>query len=71
MKQADKIRFIRALMQSIRKEMESKIGLMPDEWDGIEIRQLLFEKFRDETVPRQMSGKRRSNYRNTVAMSNL
>lgn len=50
MNQQQKKKFIRELCNSVRDELISKVGRMPKEWDGLELRELVERKFDDETV---------------------
>jgi hypothetical protein len=44
---------------------------IPAAWDGVELRQLLADKFQQETYQRLLNGQRMLNYRNMVAVSSL
>ncbi len=66
----DKKLFIKNLCDSIRDELISKIPSMPDEWDGIELRQLLAKKFEAECWS-TMQPKRLRAFRNEVLTRNL
>jgi len=67
----EKKKFIRDLMESVFAEMRAKAASLPEEWDGIELRELLAEKFRRETCPSLMTGRRKRDYRNEVIVRNL
>jgi hypothetical protein len=72
MTKADKRRFIRSLVDSIRREALAKVDLMPEDWDGHELRQYLADKFAFETTRMLRENRRRwRNYRNTVASTSL
>lgn len=59
--------FIKDIMHSIQTLVLSKE--LPLEWNGVELRQYLADKFADSTVP--MGAKNRKEYRNTCIVRNL
>lgn len=61
MNQRQKKKFIRSLCESIHAELQSKVALMPEEWDGLELRELIADKF-DRERHMSMPG-RRKDYR--------
>ena len=67
----EKKRFIRELLETLSKSMREKVPDMPEEWDGIEIRQLLADTFAANTYPRLLTGKRKRDYRNEIHNRNL
>lgn len=69
MNNAEKIRFVKDLTESVCDSVTNCIrsGKVPEEWDGIELRHLLAEKFR-QYVP-AMSKSRKSNYDNHIAIT--
>lgn len=68
----DKKTFIRNLCNSIRDELVGKVKDMPEEWDGMELRELLAEKFRRETYDVMKDNRKRMRaYRNEVIVRNL
>jgi hypothetical protein len=79
MDQARKIEFVASLTESIVKEILSNIPLMPEQWDGHELRRYIADKFEEKTggslargVVRQNSTtKRLAAYRNEVIVRNL
>jgi len=73
MTKADKRIFIRNLCNSIRDEAMRSVTAerIPDNWDGVEIRQFLADKFSSETYPSLLMGKRRREFENTVIVNNL
>jgi hypothetical protein len=68
--------FIKNLTSAIADELIEKIhsGSIPEQWDGIELREILAEKFSHETrsdllfKPR---GKRWKDYQNTIIVNNI
>jgi hypothetical protein len=71
MTQAEKKRFIRELTKSVAAEVLAKVPKMPEQWDGVELRQLVADRFNDCTHPRILSGKRQSDYESAVVDRNL
>jgi hypothetical protein len=75
MKASEKRKFIRSFVGSIQKEALSKVAAMPEDWDGIELRVYLADKFGWEAqggaVKRLMTRRRREDYRNAVYNNNL
>ena len=70
MKAEDKKRFIDELISDVRETVQSKVVAMPEEWDGVEIRQYLADKFA-QAAYMKMDRKRKQAYRNTVLVENL
>jgi len=73
MTKAQKKAFIRELFKSIEISLIEKIDKMPEEWDGIEIRELAADKFAESTLfhRRRDLRQRATNYRNEVIVRNL
>jgi hypothetical protein len=74
MSKAHQSRIVRDLTKSIRDEIlrEIKGGSIPDSWDGVELRQLLADKFAEATYSKSFMGRARmKEYRNTVITRNL
>ncbi len=73
MTQNDQMLFVYQLSNSIIHELIQQIirGNIPREWDGIELRELLAEKFARETHHELMRGKRKKDYNNAVIVNNL
>ncbi len=71
MKLADKKKFIRSLCNNIRDELLRKAASMPENWDGIELRQIIGEKAAHEMAPRILTGKRKRAYRAEIYQRNL
>lgn len=68
----DKKTFIRNLCNSVRDELIAKVKDMPEEWDGMELRELLAEKFKRETYDVMKDNRKRLRaYRNEVIARNL
>ena len=73
MNKKDKITFVKNLTASIRDEIISKIklGRIPEDWDGQELREILADKFDNERYFRDKRDKRAREYQNTVICENL
>lgn len=73
MNQQDKERFVRELVGNIQTDVLAKVSQMPEEWDGIEIRQYLADKFSESSLMmgRKDLYKRLRSYRNEVLVRNL
>jgi len=69
----EKRRFIKDLCDNIKSTVVDSISKMPEEWDGIELRQLIADKARESTyiLDRPENRKRRREYRNEVLVRNL
>ncbi len=61
--------FIVELIENVEHSILRRIEDIPENWDGIELRQLIADKFAEQTA--RMSGRRHSEYMNTVAVKNL
>ena len=68
----DQIIFVESLVESILHTVRTNIerDLVPDTWDGFELRQYLADKFDDANYVK-MSRMRKAEYRNTIMISNL
>lgn len=65
----DKCRFIRELTSSIREAALDRVKDMPEEWDGLELRYYLAEKFEDAKT--RMAPGRVLDYREAMVEKNL
>ena len=72
MDRKNKVLFVKNLTASICNEVVSKIeqGKIPEEWDGMELREILKEKFSRE-AGYLTSRIRKREYNNTVIVNNL
>lgn len=72
MTKTDQHRIVTELINSVSENLFAKIASVPEEWDGIELRQWVADTFNDEsTQPRLLNGKRLKDYRNTIATTTL
>lgn len=65
--------FVRELINTVEREIADKIasGAIPEEWDGVELRQYLADKFAGCIIKGIMRRARTRAYRNTVLINNL
>ena len=65
--------FVAQLADNVVLEIAKHIddGAIPEQWDGIELRQYMADKFAECVIPGTMSPKRRREYKNTVIVNNL
>jgi hypothetical protein len=70
MNKAEKKEFIKSLCNSVRDDLLKKVDIMPECWDGLELRLLLAAKFERESRF-DISRKRKSAFQNEVAVKNI
>ena len=77
MTKKDKRRFIRELIGSVKKTVLANVDKMPEEWDGIELRQYISDVFARNSSLCFKSGltkedrRRERDYANEVLVRNL
>ena len=76
MTKKDKRRFIRELIGSVKKTVLANVDKMPEEWDGIELREYVADKFTESRstisgLGRSYMKRRAKDYRNEVLVRNL
>lgn len=73
MKMSEKKKFIQDLCDYVRDTTVEKVGNMPEEWTGHELRRYLADKFEEQTTTtmRDSHSARMKDYRNTIATTNL
>ena len=69
MKISEQKQFVRDLVKSVQSEILENTFDMPSDWDGIELRQYIADKFSEQVF--EMSGARKRNYKNAVIVTNL
>jgi hypothetical protein len=71
MTREEQIEFVEGLTDSIKRSIINKIilGNVPENWDGIELRWYLAERFNQATF--QQSKKRKRDYNSTFYTNNL
>lgn len=69
----DKKQFITNLMDSLKQSVLERVEKMPEEWDGIELRQFIVDYTEDQVrIHKDMlKGKRLRDYKNEVLVRNL
>lgn len=72
MEKKDQIRIVKEMTEGLEKSLLASIsdGKIPEEWDGIELRQLFVDTAHYWNYSK-MTGKRLKDYRNTVLVKNL
>lgn len=73
-KPEDKMQFVDEVLSGLRKHMAERVGRMPMEWDGIELRRYMTDYFRLYVdMPSRMTGntRRALDYRKTLVSQNL
>ena len=66
----EKHKFIAELVESVSTTVHANVDKMPEEWNGIELRQYLADKFAD-AADYKMPRTRKLNYNNEVIVRNL
>ena len=67
------VTFVRELTETVTQKIVDDIfaGKVPAEWNGIELRQLLADRFAAAVFKDTLTGKRKREYNNTVLVNNL
>jgi hypothetical protein len=68
---ADKRQFVRELVAAVKDSILKDIsaGKVPVEWDGLELRWLLADRFREQALP--LASHRKRQYNNERVVNNL
>lgn len=69
----EQVRFVKELTKAITDELLANIrsGRIPEEWDGIELRQLMADRYTHAVFKSMFTRSRRVAYNNTVLLNNL
>ena len=69
----EQIQFVKELTKSITNELinDIKIGKIPPNWDGIELRQIIADKCKRTVLEGALVGSRKREYNNIVLVNNL
>ena len=67
----EKKKLIRTLVASVKTDALAAVAKMPEDWDGIELREYLADKFAECRFRGTMDKRRMSRYRNEVLVRNL
>ncbi len=72
MTKQEKIHFVTDLTNSLQTRLVQNIkaGKIPEDWDGIELRELIAELVQRQRVA-NFKGRRKRDYRNTMLVNNL
>jgi hypothetical protein len=70
MTEQEKITFINELVEKVKSEILKKVKYMPDNWDGIELRQYISDRFANVVIKGTMNRKRRLDYNNRMMVEN-
>ena len=71
MNRQEKIDFINELTNNVKNNVLARIDIMPESWDGMELRVYLSDKFKEASMPSLQEKGRVRKYRNTLLTSNL
>ena len=71
MTKSEKQKFVNDVMEGITKSVLSNIHVMPEEWDGFELRQYILDKTRNHVGQLNKKQSRYQNYKNFVLVNNL
>ncbi len=71
MTKREQLRFVHDLLDSIKNDIRHAIqrNEIPTTWDGIELREYIYEKAQRSRVNHLLEGKRGRDYRNTITIS--
>jgi len=67
----EKKKLIRTLVASVKTDALAAVAKMPEDWDGIELREYLADKFAECRFRGTMDKRRTKRYRNEVLVRNL
>ncbi len=72
-KQIDKTKFVAELGQNVLEDIYVAIrtGKIPEDWDGIELRQYMADCFERTVFKGTLKGSRKRKYNNDVLVNNL
>ena len=73
MTQQEKANFVGVLAEHVVNEVIDDIrsGKIPEEWDGIELRQLLADRFQRAVLKNTLTGGRKRRYNNACLINSL
>jgi len=71
MTKKDQRRIIRELCNNLKASMRVDSGRIPENWDGIELRQWLADRVQENVNYRRMDGARLRDYKNDCLSLNL
>lgn len=68
---AEKRRFVRELVGSVRRDLLKQIERVPESWDGIELRQYIADTFQAHAYLLQRDKRRYRDYQNEKLVRNI
>lgn len=68
---SEKREFVSELIDNVRRDILAKVDQMPDDWNGIELRQYIADKFSGCVIASTMDRGRKRAYQNTMLTTNL
>lgn len=71
MTRKDQRRIVREMLGALRKTMTASLALVPEDWDGLELRQLLADAAAEFVIKGTMDRRRTREYRNACLVANL
>ena len=70
MRKEEKVEFIKDIIKTVKKQILSNLDMIPDDWNGIELRQYISDMY-SKTIVVRMDKKRKRKYNNDVVVRNL
>ena len=67
--QQEKKEFIESLVNAVRDDISGKIDAMPENWDGIELRQYIADRFQYCVIVDSLRGSRKKEYKNELLVN--
>lgn len=71
MTKTEQLNFIYALIDNVRADILARSSSFPEDWDGVELRQYIADKFTEVCFGSLMTKQRKREYNNTVLVNNL
>ena len=70
MRKEEKVEFIKDIIKAVKRQILSNLNMIPDDWNGIELRQYISDMY-SKTIVVRMDKKRKRKYNNDVVVRNL
>jgi len=70
MRKEEKVEFIKDIIKAVKRQILSNLDMIPDDWNGIELRQYISDMY-SKTIVVRMDKKRKRKYNNDVVVRNL
>ena len=70
MRKEEKVEFIKDIIKAVKRQILSNLDMIPDDWNGIELRQYISDMYSKIIVVR-MDKKSKRKYNNDVVVRNL